>query len=66
MYSFIRREISSTKQCLFNEGIEEALPQADVPYLTQIQKESFASTQKYEACFGHFTLTPHIMTRAKK
>uniref|UniRef100_A0A8D2JBK0 Multifunctional protein CAD n=1 Tax=Varanus komodoensis TaxID=61221 RepID=A0A8D2JBK0_VARKO len=48
------------------ENIEEALPDTDVLYVTRIQKERFASVQEYEACFGQFILTPHIMTRAKK
>ncbi|XP_067326291.1 multifunctional protein CAD [Anolis sagrei] len=48
------------------ESIEEALPDTDVLYVTRIQKERFATVQEYEACFGQFILTPHIMTRAKK
>ncbi|XP_059583288.1 CAD protein isoform X3 [Alligator mississippiensis] len=48
------------------DSIEEALPDTDVLYMTRIQKERFASTQEYEACFGQFVLTPHSMTRAKK
>ncbi|XP_006835262.1 PREDICTED: CAD protein [Chrysochloris asiatica] len=55
----------STKQEEF-ESIEEALPDTDVLYMTRIQKERFGSIQEYEACFGQFILTPHIMTRAKK
>ncbi|CAO2604129.1 CAD protein, partial [Lemmus lemmus] len=54
-----------TKQEEF-ESIEEALPDTDVLYMTRIQKERFGSAQEYEACFGQFILTPHIMTRAKK
>ncbi|NP_001276451.1 multifunctional protein CAD isoform 2 [Mus musculus] len=54
-----------TKQEEF-ESIEEALPDTDVLYMTRIQKERFGSVQEYEACFGQFILTPHIMTRAKK
>uniref|UniRef100_A0A8I6A9Y4 Multifunctional protein CAD n=1 Tax=Rattus norvegicus TaxID=10116 RepID=A0A8I6A9Y4_RAT len=54
-----------TKQEEF-ESIEEALPDTDVLYMTRIQKERFGSSQEYEACFGQFILTPHIMTRAKK
>ncbi|KAE8605816.1 hypothetical protein XENTR_v10015329 [Xenopus tropicalis] len=48
------------------ESIEEALPDTDVLYMTRIQKERFNSTDEYNACFGQFILTPHIMTRAKK
>ncbi|NXC78145.1 PYR1 protein, partial [Anhinga anhinga] len=46
-------------------SIEEALPDTDVLYMTRIQKERFSLAEEYEACFGQFILTPHIMTRAK-
>ncbi|XP_053565421.1 CAD protein isoform X2 [Bombina bombina] len=48
------------------DSIEEALPDTDVLYVTRIQKERFESKEEYDACFGQFILTPHIMTRAKK
>ncbi|XP_064196290.1 CAD protein isoform X2 [Anguilla rostrata] len=47
-------------------SIEEALPDTDVLYMTRIQKERFASEEEYNACFGQFILTPHIMTGAKR
>ncbi|NXT90731.1 PYR1 protein, partial [Anhinga rufa] len=47
-------------------SIEEALPDTDVLYMTRIQKERFSQAEEYEACFGQFILTPHIMTRAKE
>ncbi|NXX40675.1 PYR1 protein, partial [Tricholaema leucomelas] len=47
-------------------SIEEALPDTDVLYMTRIQKERFQRAEDYEACFGQFILTPHIMTRAKE
>ncbi|KAI5627787.1 CAD protein [Silurus asotus] len=47
-------------------SIEEALPDTDVLYITRIQKERFASEDEYNACFGKFILTPHIMTGAKR
>ncbi|KFP00191.1 CAD protein, partial [Calypte anna] len=47
-------------------SIEEALPDTDVLYMTRIQKERFQQAEEYEACFGQFILTPHIMTRAKE
>ncbi|NWX42508.1 PYR1 protein, partial [Steatornis caripensis] len=47
-------------------SIEEALPDTDVLYVTRIQKERFRLAEEYEACFGQFILTPHIMTRAKE
>ncbi|GCB80088.1 hypothetical protein scyTo_0016101, partial [Scyliorhinus torazame] len=48
------------------DSLEEALPDTDVLYMTRIQKERFASEEEYEACFGQFILTPHIMTKGKK
>ncbi|XP_070781394.1 multifunctional protein CAD isoform X3 [Enoplosus armatus] len=48
------------------DSIEEALPETDVLYVTRIQKERFATEEEYNACFGQFILTPHIMTVAKK
>ncbi|NXT19905.1 PYR1 protein, partial [Syrrhaptes paradoxus] len=47
-------------------SIEEALPDTDVLYVTRIQRERFRLAEDYEACFGQFILTPHIMTRAKE
>ncbi|MFT7803066.1 CAD protein [Arapaima gigas] len=47
------------------DSIEEALADTDVLYMTRIQKERFASAEEYDACFGQFILTPHIMTGAK-
>uniref|UniRef100_A0A3B3T4R5 Multifunctional protein CAD n=1 Tax=Paramormyrops kingsleyae TaxID=1676925 RepID=A0A3B3T4R5_9TELE len=48
------------------DSIEEALADTDVLYMTRIQKERFASEEEYNACFGQFILTPHIMTGAKR
>ncbi|XP_046877046.1 CAD protein isoform X1 [Hypomesus transpacificus] len=48
------------------ESIEEALPDTDVLYMTRIQKERFSSEKEFKECFGHFILTPHIMTGAKR
>ncbi|XP_048841170.1 CAD protein [Brienomyrus brachyistius] len=48
------------------DSIEEALADSDVLYMTRIQKERFASEEEYDACFGQFILTPHIMTGAKR
>ncbi|XP_042188862.1 CAD protein isoform X2 [Callorhinchus milii] len=48
------------------DSLEEALPDTDVLYMTRIQKERFSSEEEYDACFGQFILTPHIMTKGKK
>lgn len=46
--------------------MEEVLPDTDVLYITRIQKERFLSEAEYEKACGHFVLTPHLMTRAKR
>lgn len=34
--------------------------------MTRIQKERFASEEEYEKVRGHFIVTPHLMTMAKR
>lgn len=46
--------------------LEEALPETDVLYMTRIQRERFASQEEYEEVFGHYIVTPQLMTRAKR
>ena len=48
------------------KSLEEALPKTDVLYVTRIQKERFKSHEQYKECCGHFTITPEVMTNAKK
>lgn len=47
-------------------SLEAALPDTDVLYMTRIQKERFGSVEDYERACGHFIVTPHLMTRAKR
>ncbi|CAM1313628.1 CAD (predicted) [Pycnogonum litorale] len=47
-------------------SLEEALPETDVLYVTRIQKERFSDEEEYNRCCGHFVVTPHLMTKAKR
>lgn len=47
-------------------SLEEALPETDVLYMTRIQQERFETQKEYELAMGHFIVTPHLMTRAKR
>ncbi|XP_066960303.1 multifunctional protein CAD isoform X3 [Macrobrachium rosenbergii] len=47
-------------------SLEAALPDTDVLYMTRIQKERFATVEDYERACGHFIVTPHLMTHAKR
>ncbi|XP_069989210.1 multifunctional protein CAD isoform X7 [Penaeus vannamei] len=47
-------------------SLEAALPDTDVLYMTRIQKERFGTPEDYERACGHFIVTPHLMTRAKR
>lgn len=47
-------------------SLEAALPDTDVLYMTRIQKERFVTLEDYERACGHFIVTPHLMTRAKR
>ena len=46
-------------------SLEDALPETDVLYMTRIQRERFANREDYEACYGHYVVTPQLMTIAK-
>jgi len=45
---------------------KDALKDSDVLYATRIQKERFNSVREYEKYCGWFTITPQLMTFAKK
>ncbi|ROT70158.1 putative CAD protein [Penaeus vannamei] len=47
-------------------SLEAALPDTDVLYMTRIQKERFGTPEDYERACGHFIVTTHLMTRAKR
>ena len=44
----------------------DALPSADVLYVTRVQRERFASAEEYEAVAGSYVLDARGMTSAKK
>lgn len=48
------------------ESLEDALPDTDVLYMTRIQHERFKSEDEYLKVTGKYTITPQIMTKAKK
>lgn len=47
-------------------SLEEAVVDADVVYVTRIQKERFASEEEYERLRNVFVVTPELMARAKR
>ena len=49
-----------------HNSLEEVLPDTDVLYMTRIQRERFSSETEYKEACGHYVVTPHLMTRAKK
>ena len=44
-------------------SLEEAIAQADVLYMTRIQKERFASQQEYERVSGVYRLDGTLMAK---
>jgi len=46
-------------------SLEAALPDADVVYMTRVQRERFSDAGEYQRCAGRLVLTPHLMTLAK-
>jgi len=47
-------------------GLEEAIADTDVLYMTRIQKERFEDQNEYIKSANLFRLTPQLMTRAKE
>lgn len=56
--SFYQKKVYTT--------LAEALPETDVLYMTRIQKERFENEDEYNRVKGHFVVTPHLMTMAKR
>ncbi|RLD02767.1 MAG: aspartate carbamoyltransferase [Chloroflexota bacterium] len=46
-------------------GLEEALSETDVLYVTRVQKERFADPEAYEKVKGAYVITPETMQSAK-
>lgn len=47
-------------------SLEEAIIDADVVYVTRIQRERFSDPDEYERAKGQLVITPKLMTRAKR
>jgi aspartate carbamoyltransferase len=47
------------------DGLDEALPDSDVLYVTRVQKERFADLEQYERVKDAFVITPETLRRAK-
>ncbi len=47
-------------------SLEQALADTDVLYMTRIQRERFKSEEEYDAVSNLYTVTPQLMTKAKK
>jgi len=48
------------------ESLEEALLDTDVLYMTRIQKERFKNDKEFDKVSNLYTITPQLMTKAKK
>ena len=46
------------------EDLESALEDADVIYMTRIQRERFASQEDYDRCQGQLVITPRLLDQA--
>lgn len=47
------------------DAVEDVIDDADVLYVTRVQKERFADLREYEAVKDYYEITPELMTRAK-
>ena len=48
------------------ERVEDVIADADVIYVTRVQKERFEDLRQYEAVKGYYEITPELMARAQK
>eukprot|EP00752_Nemacystus_decipiens_P005445 g4935.t1 len=47
------------------EDLSSVVEEADVLYITRIQKERFASREEYDAVNGSYRVTPEVLSKAK-
>lgn len=47
------------------DNVEEVIGEADIVYVTRVQKERFADLREYEAVKDCFEITPELMAQAK-
>ena len=48
------------------DTLEDVIGEADVVYVTRVQKERFADLREYEAVKDYYEITPSLMQRAKE
>lgn len=48
------------------DSLEDAVVDADIVYVTRIQKERFNSADEYERVKDTFVVTPELMAKAKR
>lgn len=49
-----------------HENLEEVVPEADVLYVTRVQKERFTDLETYERVKHYYMVTPQTLKKAKK
>jgi len=63
----IKDELSDAERCTQEtERIEDVIEDADVIYVTRVQKERFADLRDYESVRDFYEVTPELMARAKE
>ncbi len=58
-------EVSATGTALTSSSLDDAVPRADVIYVTRVQKERFADAAEYERLKHAFIVTPATLARAR-
>jgi len=48
------------------DRVEDVIREADIVYVTRVQKERFADLREYEAVKDYYEITPELMGRAKE
>jgi aspartate carbamoyltransferase catalytic subunit len=58
--------IDAKKNARETHDVADVIENADVLYVTRVQKERFSDLAQYESVRDHYEITPEIMERAKK
>jgi aspartate carbamoyltransferase catalytic subunit len=58
--------IDSGKNVRETHDVADVIENADVLYVTRVQKERFSDLAQYEGVKGHYEITPELMQRAKE
>jgi aspartate carbamoyltransferase catalytic subunit len=48
------------------DAVDDVIEDADILYVTRVQKERFADLREYEAVKDYYEITPELMARARK